>query len=150
MGRTLELKLALVRLLQRRIVNPPLRWLFAAGVLPPGYALLETTGRRSGLARQTPVGDGLIGDTFWIVAEHGRRAAYVRNLVAEPRVRVRVRKGLRAMWREGNARVLDDDDPRARQRALAATSLNRRLNAFVVRAMSTELVTIRIDLDPPG
>jgi hypothetical protein len=45
------------------------------GVVPPGYALLETVGRGSGLPRQTPVGDGLIGDTFWIVAEHGLSAS---------------------------------------------------------------------------
>jgi deazaflavin-dependent oxidoreductase (nitroreductase family) len=147
MNGAVEVKLALVRLLQRRLINPPLRMLFAAGLLPPGYALLETTGRRSGMSRRTPVGDGLIGDTFWIVAEHGRRAAYVRNLQADPRVRVQVRTGLRTVWREGTARVLDDDDPRGRQRALAATSVNRRLNAFVVRAMGTELVTVRVDLE---
>jgi len=56
------------------------------GVAPPSRAILETTGRRSGVPRRTPVGNGLDGDTFWIVAEHGRRAAYVRNLPAEPRV----------------------------------------------------------------
>jgi deazaflavin-dependent oxidoreductase (nitroreductase family) len=117
------------------------------GVVPPGYALLETVGRRSGLPRRTPVGDGLIGDTFWIVAEHGLRAAYVRNLQAHPRVRVQVRQGRRTVWRTGTAQVLRDDDPRERQRQLARTSLNRRLNAFVVRTMGTELATVRIDLD---
>jgi EmrB/QacA subfamily drug resistance transporter len=32
------------------------------------FALPETTGRRTGLARRTPVGNGLDGDTFWLVA----------------------------------------------------------------------------------
>jgi F420H(2)-dependent quinone reductase len=36
--------------------------------------MLETIGRRSGQLRRTPIGDGLIGDTFWIVAEHGLSA----------------------------------------------------------------------------
>ncbi len=129
------------------MLNPPVKLLFNLDVVPPGYALLETVGRRSGRPRQTPGGDGLIGDTFWIVAEHGRRAGYVRNLQAQPRVRVRVRRGRRAQWRTGTAEVLLDDDPRERQRQLARTSLNRRLNAFVVRTMGTELVTVRIDLD---
>ncbi len=141
------MKLRLVRALQRYVLNPPIKLLFRLGLVPPGYALLETIGRRSGLPRQTPVGDGLIGDTFWIVAEHGLRAAYVHNLQADPHVRVQVRRGRRTVWRTGIAQVLPDDDPRERQRQLARTSLNRRLNAFVVRAAGTELATVRIDLD---
>lgn len=141
------MKLRAVRALQRRLLNPPIKLLFALGLVPPGYALLETTGRRSGRPRRTPVGDGRVGDTFWIVAEHGHRAAYVRNLEADPRVRVRCWQGRQASWRTGTARVLADDDPRARQRRLAGTSLSRRLNAFVVRIMGTELLTVRIDLD---
>jgi deazaflavin-dependent oxidoreductase (nitroreductase family) len=142
------MKLRFVRALQRYLLNPPIRWLFALGVIPPGYALLETTGRRSGLQRRTPVGDGLVGESFWIVAEHGSRAAYVRNLRAHPHVRVGMRDGLRVRWRSGTGHVLPEDDPRERQRALAAGGLARRANAFVVRAMGTELLTVRIDLDP--
>lgn len=142
------MKLRLVRALQIYLLNPPVKLLFRLGVVPPGYALLETVGRRSGRTRQTPVGDGLIGDMFWIVAEHGLRAAYVRNLQAHPRVRVNVREAGRTTWRTGTAEVLHDDDPRERQRQLARTSLNRRLNAFVVRAMGTELATVLIRLDP--
>lgn len=37
------------------------------------------------MARHTPVGNGLSGDTFWLVAVHGTQADYVRNLQAEPR-----------------------------------------------------------------
>jgi len=99
--------------------------------------LLETTGRKSGEPRQNPVGKGLDGDTFWIVAEHGRRAAYVRNIEADPRVRVRVRR----RWRGGTAQILDGEDPRALLRTLP------RLNAAGIRAMGTELLAIRIDLD---
>jgi deazaflavin-dependent oxidoreductase (nitroreductase family) len=138
-------KLRLVRAPQRCLFNPAIKLLFRLGVVPPGYALLETVGRRSGLPRRTPVGDGLIGDTFWIVAEHVLSAAYVRNLRADPRVRVR--RGRRTVWRRGIAWVLPDDDRRERQRQLALTSLNRRLDAFVVRAAGTELATVRIDPD---
>jgi deazaflavin-dependent oxidoreductase (nitroreductase family) len=144
----MAVKLALVRALQRYLLNPPIRLMFGLGIVPPGYALLETTGRRSGRPRRTPVGDGTVDDTFWIVAEHGRRAAYVRNLQADPRVRVTVRRGWTVRWRSGTAHLLADDDPLERQRRLAAGSLSRQLNAFVVRAMGTELATVRIDLDP--
>jgi deazaflavin-dependent oxidoreductase (nitroreductase family) len=138
----------LVRAIQRYLVNPPVKALFRLGIAPPGYALLETVGRRSGRRRRTPVGDGLVDETFWIVAEHGRRAAYVKNIAADPRVRVQVREGLRMTWRTGSAVVVADDDPYARQRALGAVGLNRRLNAIAVRLVGTDLTTVRVDLDP--
>jgi deazaflavin-dependent oxidoreductase (nitroreductase family) len=140
-------KLKVTRFVHRYLLNPPVRWAFAVGIVPPGYAMLETTGRKSGEPRQTPVGDGLIGETFWIVAEHGYKAAYVRNLQANPDVRLRIRSGwLKATWRTGTAEVLPDDDPRERQRQLAALSFRARSNAFIVRAMSTELLTVKITL----
>jgi deazaflavin-dependent oxidoreductase (nitroreductase family) len=105
----------------------------------PGYALLETTGRTSRLPRTTPVGNGLSGSTFWIVSEHGRRSAYVRNIEEHPRVRVLVG----GRWREGTARVLPDDDPRERQRLLGPRAW---LNAASVRRLGTDLLTVRIDL----
>ena len=64
-----------------RLIRSALRADFA----PRAFALLETTGRRTGLPRHTPVGNGLDGDTFWLVAAHGMQAGYVRNLQAEPR-----------------------------------------------------------------
>jgi hypothetical protein len=97
----------------------------------------------------TPVGNGLDGDTFWLVAEHGRKAAYVRNIEQDPRVRVKLRTGfLRSAWRRGTAHIEPDDDPRERQRLIASGGLGRRLNAAVVRASGTDLLTIRIELDP--
>jgi deazaflavin-dependent oxidoreductase (nitroreductase family) len=136
---TADRKRRIVTALQVHVFNPPVRWLATRG-LAPGVAILETTGRRSGQPRRTPVTNGLQrgSDTFWLVAEHGRHAAYVRNIEADPRVRVR----LRGRWRSGTGVVLPDDDPVARQRTLP------RLHAVTVRAMGTELVTVRIDLDP--
>jgi deazaflavin-dependent oxidoreductase (nitroreductase family) len=142
-----RVKVRLTSLLHRYVLNPPIKLMFRLGVVPPGYSILETVGRRSGVPRQTPVGDGLVGEQFWIVAEHGLRTAYVRNIQANARVRVQLRRGWRTVWREGTAHVLEDDDPRERQRTLSAGNWRRRSNAFIVRAMGTELVTVRIDLD---
>jgi deazaflavin-dependent oxidoreductase (nitroreductase family) len=132
-------KRRLITALQVRVLNPPVKALAARG-LAPTVALLETTGRKSGEPRRTPVSKGLdrATDTFWIVAEHGRRAAYVRNIEADPHVRLRIGR----RWRTGIATVLAGDDPRARQHHMT------RLNAATVRAMGTELLTIRVDLDP--
>ena len=144
------MKHRLVHLLQKFVFNPPVKLALALGAQPPGYALLETVGRKSGQPRRTPVGNGLDGDTFWIVSEHGRKAGYVRNIAANPRVRLKLRRGLRVEWRTGTAHILYDDDPRERQRAIARGHPGRRLNAFVVRTLGTDLLTIRIDLDPPS
>ena len=131
-------KRRLTTALGRYLVNPIVKGGVKTGLLP-GYAILETTGRKSGLPRQTPVGNGLEGDTFWIVAEHGRRAAYVRNIEADPRVRLLVGR----RWRSGTAHPMPDDDPLERQR-----KIGRSLNAATVRVMGTELMTVRVDLEP--
>ena len=127
--------------LATRVVNPLVRWAVRHGFAPRSYAILETTGRRSGVARRTPVGHVVEGDTVWIVAEHGSRAGYVHNIRSNPRVRIKLHDG----WREGTARALDDDDPRVRLRRMGL-----RINALVVRLMGTDLLTVRIDLDPPA
>lgn len=136
------MKRAVVRFVQKYLVNPPMRLALTLGVLPPTHALLETIGRSSGRARRNPVGNGLADDgrTFWIVAEHGRQAGYVRNIEAHPDVRVRIGR----QWRTGQAELCPDDDPHARLRAIG-----RPINAAILRAMGTDLLTVRIDLEPP-
>jgi deazaflavin-dependent oxidoreductase (nitroreductase family) len=124
-----------------KLLNPLVRAAARIGLPLPSVVLLETTGRRSGQPRQVPVGKALDGDTLWVVAEHGRKASYVLNIEANPRVRVRIGR----RWRDGTAHVLPDDDWRERQRRMP-----NRVNSAVVRAMGTEHVTVRVDLDPPG
>ena len=134
--------------LQQSVINPVVRLAWDLGIPIPGDALLETTGRRTGLPRRTPVCDGLDGETFWLVAQRGRSADWVRNIEANPRVRVRV-SGLRAGWRAGTAHILDGDDPRRRQRILARGNSARRLCICTTKALNTTPLTIRIDLDTP-
>jgi deazaflavin-dependent oxidoreductase (nitroreductase family) len=109
-----------------------------AGLPPRGFALLETTDRRSGLKRHTPVGNGLDGDAFWLVAAHGTQADYVRNLQASPRVRVKVG----GAWHAGTAVVLPGDDAVAGSRTLPY-----QWDAAIGRMMASAPLTIRIDLD---
>jgi deazaflavin-dependent oxidoreductase (nitroreductase family) len=141
------MKYRIVRWLQRYLLNPPIKLALALGVPLPGYALLETTGRTSGKPRRTPVGNGRIGDQFWLVAEHGRKAGYVLNMERNPRVRLKLRDGVRLRWHTGNAYLIPDDDPRERQRWLAGQLPRSASNARAVRLFGTQLLTIRIDLD---
>ncbi|MER6126487.1 nitroreductase/quinone reductase family protein [Streptomyces sp. NPDC001795] len=130
MTRYADLKYRAVTAFQRNIGNPVLRRL-------PLQTVLETTGRVSGLPRRTPVGGRRIGDSFWLVSEYGERSQYVRNVRANPRVRVRIR----GRWHPGTAHLLPDDDPRARLKTLP------RMNSAAVRVLGTGLLTVRVDLD---
>jgi deazaflavin-dependent oxidoreductase (nitroreductase family) len=141
------MKHRIVHALQKYLLNPPIKLLLALGLAPPGYALLETIGRKTGKPRRTPVGDGRVGKQFWIVAEHGRKAGYVCNIERNPRVRLKLRNGLRTRWHTGTAHVLPDDDPRERQRWLASQLPRSARNATAVRLFGTELLPVRIDLD---
>ena len=118
-----------------RLVNPLMRRI---GSRVPGEAVIETVGRRSGRTRLTPVGGRLDGSSFWFVSEFGRKSDYVRNMEANPQVRVQ----LRGRWHTGTAHLLDDDDPRARLNQLPL------LNSVGVRTVGdpARLLTIRIDL----
>jgi deazaflavin-dependent oxidoreductase (nitroreductase family) len=130
-------KRQVMRFTTNRLVNPLVRTLHKAGITG-GTALLETTGRKTRQPRRVPVGDGLRGDKFWIVTEHGRHSAYVKNIEANPRVRVKVGR----TWFTGTAHVLDDDDPQERLRWLG-----RPVNDTALRLVGTEHLVIRVDLD---
>ncbi|BBY59492.1 nitroreductase [Mycolicibacterium sarraceniae] len=100
--------------------------------LVPIQTLLETTGCKSGQPRRSPLGGRLTGSEFWFVSEFGDRSQYVRNIEANPHVRVRVRSG--------TATPLPEDDARARLAELP------RMNSAGVRTMGDNLLTIRVDL----
>lgn len=121
-----------------RLNNRLTRFALRKGIAPRAFALLETTGRHTGLPRHTPVGNGCVGDTFWLVAAHGSQADYVRNLQVHPAVRVKIGH----MWRTGTAVVLPDDDAIAR-----SLTLPYRWDAALGRLMASSPLTIRIDLD---
>jgi deazaflavin-dependent oxidoreductase (nitroreductase family) len=125
-----DAKRRVVTLVQRYLANPVNRRL-------PGQAVIETIGRKSGLPRVVPVGGRIEDGAFWLVSEHGLDCNYVRNIAANPRVRVRSE----GRWYTGTANLLSDDDPVQRLGRLP------RLNGLVVRLLGTNLLTIRVDLD---
>jgi deazaflavin-dependent oxidoreductase (nitroreductase family) len=124
-----SLKREIVHRVQRLVVNPVGRQL--------PVTMLETIGRKSGQPRHTPVGGKVADNKFWMVSEHGDHSDYVRNIKANPAVRVR----LGGKWRNGTAHLLPDDDAAQRLGNLP------RLNSAVVRVMGSDLLTIRVDLD---
>lgn len=130
-----------------RLVNPLVRRAVFAGRMGRTYAVLETTGRRTGATRRTPVANGLRGDTFWLISAHGPHAHYFQNLVTQPRVRIGLADHGALRWRPGTAHPLPDDDARRRHRVLARGRLGYWLDGFLLRGTATQLTTVRIDLD---
>ncbi|MEU6015345.1 nitroreductase/quinone reductase family protein [Streptomyces sp. NPDC047515] len=124
-----DLKFRAVTAFQRHVANPLTRRLRS-------QTLLETTGRTSGRARPTPVGGRRVGQEFWLVSEYGEKSHYIRNIQADPRVRVRIE----GRWHTGTAHLLPEDDARARLKKLP------RYNSAAVRALGTNLLTVRVDL----
>lgn len=79
---------------------------------------LTTTERRSGRPREIEIWFTRHGDAWYIIAEHGERAQWMRNLRADPRVHVRVGGECFA----ARARVIDAPAEAGLARAVQARS----------------------------
>ncbi|HZR82352.1 MAG TPA: nitroreductase family deazaflavin-dependent oxidoreductase [Candidatus Binatia bacterium] len=77
----------------------------------PDWVLLTTRGRRTGLPREVLLPCRRIGDRVVVLSGYGRRADWIRNLIADPRVEVTCHGNRRS----ARAEVVDD---RERKREL--------------------------------
>ena len=125
-----DLRDRITTVFQKNVANPLMR-------LMPFQTLLETKGRKTGEPRRTPMDGRKDGSQFWFVSEFGDKSQYVKNIKANPQVRVR----LKGKWHTGTAHLLPDDDPQERLRSLP------RFNSFGVRTFGTNLLTIRVDFN---
>ncbi len=119
----------ITKLFQKNVANRVTRLL-------PFQTLLETTGRKSGQPRRIPLGGSRVGSEFWFVSEFGENSQYIKNIKADPNVRVR----LNGRWHNGVAHLMPDDDPHERLRSLP------QFNSMGVRTFGTNLLTVRVDL----
>ena len=69
------------------------------------HLYLTTTGRRTGLPREIEIWFTEREGRFYIIAEHGERANWVRNIRANPHVRMRVGE----LQVSATARLVDAD-----------------------------------------
>jgi len=71
-----------------RVVEPVVRRGFGSPRLAPsGFIVLETTGRKSGELRRSPLAATRIGRHMIVATFRGDRSQWVRNLAAQPRTR---------------------------------------------------------------
>ena len=104
---------------------------------------LVTTGRTSGEPREIRIWFSAVDDRVFLLAQDQERAHWVRNVVAEPRVRLRI--GTRTF--EGAARLVDPshpDDQVARE-TFAAKYGTKYLGKFL-----REALPVAIDLEREG
>ena len=69
------------------------------------FVYVTTTGRKTGLPREIEIWFVEADGRLYILAEHGYKAQWVRNILSNPRVQVRLGD---QQW-NGLARVLDPD-----------------------------------------
>jgi len=117
------------------LFNPAVKGLSKLGLRTALATELETIGRKTGLARRVPVSVQFDDDGAWLISQHGTRSGWGRNIVDNPKIRVR--QGNR--WRTGIAALRPDDDVVARGRKFG------RLGSKVVQALETTPVSVRID-----
>jgi deazaflavin-dependent oxidoreductase (nitroreductase family) len=115
-----------------RLFNPVATRL--AGIAP-WWVVLETTGRRSGLARHTPLARGPVDDNVaWVIAVHGQHSGFAYNIAANPDVRFR----LRGRWHNGRA-SLEPMDP-------AVVSRFNRYGQMGPKTLGMDPALVRIEL----
>jgi deazaflavin-dependent oxidoreductase (nitroreductase family) len=78
------------------------------------YCYLTTTGRVSGEPREIEIWFDLVGSTLYLLSGGRDSSDWVRNLIREPAVSVRIGNETFA----GRARVVEDTDEQARVRDL--------------------------------
>lgn len=80
-------------MVERLVSNPPAELVAGGG----GRGVLHSTGRRSALCRRTPGGvRARAGGCYLVCSDRGRD--WARNLIANPRCRLRVGGGQRRHW----------------------------------------------------
>ena len=85
-----------------------------ASLAGESYCYLTTTGRVSGEPREIEIWFGLVGSTLYMLSGGRDRSDWVKNLMGEPKVTVRIAD----RTFDGRARVVSDADEAARAREL--------------------------------
>jgi deazaflavin-dependent oxidoreductase (nitroreductase family) len=105
------------------------------------YAYLTTTGRVSGEPREIEIWFGLDGSVLYMLSGGRDRSDWVRNLIREPRVSVRIAD----RTFEGRARVVSDPAEDAQARELLFDKYNEGYSGDLSNWRETSL-PIAVDL----
>src|SRR4029450_367753 len=116
----------------RTVVNPLVAALERIGIRSSLVVERETIGAKTGQPRRVPLTGRADDEGVWVISQHGKRAGWAHNIVADPKGRVRVDN----QWRSGTAAFVPDDDVVARARSFGGnTKLSKSATAFGMRAL---------------
>ena len=93
------------------------------------YAYVTTTGRRTGRAHEIEIWFAAAGDTLYLLSGDGERSDWVRNLIADPRVTVRVE----SEEVPAKARTVEDPEEDGRARRLLLEKYEPRYRGSLER-----------------
>jgi deazaflavin-dependent oxidoreductase (nitroreductase family) len=118
---------------------------FGADLAGEDYCYLTTTGRVSGEPREIEIWFGLVGTTLYMLSGGGRRSNWVRNLLSEPAVTVRIGE----LTRPGHARVVESPEEDEHARRLLFDKYSTRYGGDLDDWRRTAL-PIAVDFGPTG
>jgi deazaflavin-dependent oxidoreductase (nitroreductase family) len=113
----------------------------AASLASEDYCYLTTIGRVSGEPREIEIWFGLDGSTLYMLSGGRDRSNWVKNLIREPRVSVRIAD----QKFDGRARVVTDENEDARARQLVFDKYAARYSGDLTSWRQTAL-PIAVDL----
>ncbi|WP_405160981.1 nitroreductase family deazaflavin-dependent oxidoreductase [Nocardia sp. NBC_01499] len=128
------------RLIGRYLANPAVGLLDRIGIRSALLAELETTGAKTGQPRRVPVTVSVDDQGAWLISQHGRRSGWARNIVADPKVRLRQGK----RWYTGTAAFVPDDDVIARARSFAKGRVPESAAEWTMKALESDPISVRI------
>ncbi|CAM4454061.1 nitroreductase family deazaflavin-dependent oxidoreductase [Nocardia ninae] len=128
------------RLVGRYLANPAVGLLDRLGIRSALLAELETTGAKTGQPRRVPVTVSIDEQGAWLISQHGRRSGWARNIVADPKVRLRQGK----RWYTGTAAFVPDDDVVARARSFAKGRVPESAAEWTMKALESDPISVRI------
>ncbi|MGB3410767.1 MAG: nitroreductase family deazaflavin-dependent oxidoreductase [Microthrixaceae bacterium] len=109
------------------------------------YCYLTTTGRRSGRPHRIEIWYARDGDVLYLLSGGGGRSDWVRNLIAEPSVRVEIG----GLIHDARAKVIVGGDEEERARTLVFDKYQARSGDDLTN-WRQRATPIAIDLTPEG
>jgi deazaflavin-dependent oxidoreductase (nitroreductase family) len=107
------------------------------------YCYLTTTGRNSGKKRTVEIWFGLDDDTLYLLSGGGESAQWVKNFLADDRVRVKLGQNTYP----GTARVVKDEDEDAKARRLLAAKYQGWEPGKRLSSWANNSLAVAVDLE---
>jgi deazaflavin-dependent oxidoreductase (nitroreductase family) len=115
-------------------------------VVDEDFAYVTTAGRRTGRPHTIEIWFGVDGGRVYLLSGGGERSDWVRNLVADPRVRLRIRD---RQWHAEARVVVEDPEEEAMARRLLASKYQGWRQGRPLSRWASTALPVALDLTRP-